>query len=318
MDFFTEIKKAPAMRYLLHGSEPFLVRAAKTALEKAVSETFDLIFLREQECENAPEEANTFSFSGKPKYMLLLEPFGNRETEEKLALLAKENNEFGLAAVTMAEADKRSPLYAALQQQAYFFAPLGEPDLEKWVKRELARTAVAAQPEVVSFFLEYVDTGMDNQYNELQKLISVCQGNITRADIENICVPARAYNIYKIADFIFAGNTAAALQATGEALVGEDALYLLFTIARQFRMAFYARQLEGKGLPPAAVQKALALRPFAEEQLRRQTRRLPEEALQKGLLLLSQADEALKTGKARPELTVHALIYQLSRVCGGK
>ncbi|HEY6061117.1 MAG TPA: hypothetical protein VIV10_11070, partial [Gemmatimonadales bacterium] len=88
--------------------------------------------------------------------------------------------------------------------------------------------------------------------------------------------------------------------------------YVLFMIARQFRLLMRASYLTARKRPLAAVQDALGVPPFVARKVLAQVTRFPPDAFQAIFRRMAEADLAVKTtGHAR--LALETLIAELCR-----
>lgn len=190
------------------------------------------------------------------------------------------------------------------------FEPLGEAELEKWVRTEIRGLDGQISEEAVGKLLEFVGSDLWRLDNEIKKLVSFKKKKkVESEDIELLVRPKIETDIFKTIDAMAQKNKKKALFLIHKHLEKGDApLYLLSMINFQFRNLLVVKDLMEKGKPYYAILKLVKLHPFVVKKSYQQAGRFSYLELKKIYQKIFRVDLDIKTGRLRPETALDMLI----------
>src|SRR5438552_19055596 len=131
-----------------------------------------------------------------------------------------------------------------------------------------------------------------------------------RADIEAAVSRVSETTIFMLVDAIGARQAGQALRHLTDILRAEAPPYVLFMIARQFRMLYRSSVLLAARKPLAMLQEALGAPPFVVRRIAEQAKNFSPVSFPRIFARLLEADRAIKTA-GHPQLALEMLIADL-------
>ena len=157
----------------------------------------------------------------------------NEEVKEFWLEKFRRASEENVVIFNESEVDKRGVLYKAVQKAGLVleFEYQSESDLITWVMRQALNAKVKMQKDCAAYLVGVVDPGLDNLTNELNKLLSYCDGEITRSDIDRVVSKAMGIKIFDLTEAIMKRDAATAMWVVNELRTSSESafgiLYLL-------------------------------------------------------------------------------------------
>jgi DNA polymerase-3 subunit delta len=147
---------------------------------------------------------------------------------------------------------------------------------------------------------------------ELEKLVAYVgeRSSITVRDVEAATSHLAESTIFMLVDAIGERRADAALRALAEILREEAPPYVLFMIARQFRMLLRTSTLVARRTTTPMLQQALGVPGFVARRYADQARNFPVSVFPPIFARLQEADYAVKT-TGLPRLALETLIVTL-------
>ncbi|MEK7216058.1 MAG: DNA polymerase III subunit delta, partial [Chloroflexota bacterium] len=214
-----------------------------------------------------------------------------------------------------------NPLRKALGSvaQERQFGPLRGAQLESWTEQRAAKMSARFAPGAIRDLLDLTGDNLRLLVSEIEKLsLYAADRPISRADVHEMVSMARETAIFALVDAVAEKQLSPALRALHRMLNdGSPPPYLLFMLARQFRLLLLARTLEPQGVSGAALQQRLGIRseyPFKKTVAQAKAYRVP--TLISVMERLLEADLAMKTGREEPELALELLVSDLCQGAG--
>ena len=224
---------------------------------------------------------------------------------------------------------------------------LSRDPMFKAVSKHLARLNKTISPEAFSLLRERCENDLGRVFEELEKLIPYIGGRdrIEEGDVDRVVPEAISSRIFELMDAIGGKDLSRALKALWQTLrSGEPPVKIHALITRQIRLIFQAKLIMRKGiirgdmrmmdykrfsetvyrnipdmaltfLPSSRQYNLLKQKPFPIFQALRLADNFTVEELERDMERLLEADVALKTGRASPELILEELVMDL---CGGR
>ncbi|WP_312071289.1 DNA polymerase III subunit delta, partial [Anaerotignum propionicum] len=184
-----------------------------------------------------------------------------------------------------------------------------------WLKKECAKNGVSIENSVIQFFLQTVESDMENIVRELQKLISYKgnQGSIEIEDVKEVTTPSLEAKVFDLVRAVAEEKPAKAISIYRNLLLLKESPYMVLSlITRQFRMIFTSSLLFEDGLSYVEIGQKLEIRDFAVKEYVRQAERFSKEEWKMALEDCLKTDLDIKTGRAAEEGAVELLIMKYS------
>jgi DNA polymerase III, delta subunit len=312
-EFFSAVKnKAFAPCYLFEGEEEYIKQSALAALRAAVLPE-GMESLNENVFENpAADELiaalETMPFMGDYRLVIakdcaFLSGKGREEDAEKLLKYLEDMPPTSLLVFYVrGTADGRKKLYQKLKTKNAIvtFAPLDDMELTRWVAQTLKPFGKVMTGDTCRYFTFTVGRDVALLKGELQKLCAH-QGEreeITKEDIDNVCIKSVECTVFELTDEIALGHTARAITLLNHLLKnGAERIGILQMILRQYRILYHLTLMMADGLSPQQIQKNLGIPPFAVDRARRQAAAYNARSLKKAVDLIMDTDFRIKSGK---------------------
>jgi len=310
--------------YLIFGEEAYLVRRYMDRLAAAVvpEDARDMNATRMEgktvTTTAIEDAAETLPFLNEHRLVIVkdsgLFDAGRKDESEKLAAYLPEAPEFTVLLFVEEKVDKRGRLYKTLDKIGYA-AEMKTPEereLAAWAGRRLQDAGLSISAGAAMHLLRTTAHNMEALHTETEKLITYKQqGEITTADIDDICTKALATRIFDLTDAIGAKDADKALGIYANMiLMKESPLMILSMMARQFRIILQCGYLASRKVPSAEAAKQIGVHPFVAKESMRQSARFTGATLKQALRDCLDTDVAIKTGGMEERLAVETLIVK--------
>ncbi|MDU4960730.1 MAG: DNA polymerase III subunit delta [Sporomusaceae bacterium] len=203
--------------------------------------------------------------------------------------------------------DKRRKLYKTVEKAGVIveLLPLKAREARDWILERFRQAQKTIAPEALTYLLTGISfmpqLSVGFLENEIDKILlhSGSRQRIDEADVKATLAGIPEVNIFAMIDAMSQKDSRLALRLLDDQLgVGEPPMRLLMLIARQVRALLYTKELAGQGSSARDIAKTLSLHPFIAEKMLGQARRFSPAGLKRILLMISDADRAIKTGRA--------------------
>jgi DNA polymerase-3 subunit delta len=313
----------PAHVYLLLGDEDLLIDQALAALlDQLVAPeerdlNLDVVRADEIEIEDLITLVDTLPFFGRRRAVVVkgADAWNAAEQEQVAAYLERgaPPSAFILVASSL---DRRRKLFTAVRKlgEIQEFPRLSIRQLPSWIVERVRKEGRRIDADAVEALVARVGPGLRQMSLELEKLFAYVESldRITRRDVEAAVSRLSESTIFMMVDAIGERRSGDALRYLDDILREDAPPYVLFMVARQFRMLMRASHLTAQRKPFAAVQEALGVPPFVARKIAAQVQHFPPQAFPGIFARLAEADRAVKTtGHSR--LALETLIVEL---CG--
>ncbi len=247
---------------------------------------------------------------------LLKHQKAGKERDELRAYLERVPDSCDLVFVENEDVDKRNSIFSYIKKidGVREFQPKEGAELLRWVIERARILGVTIENVAAQRLIEYIGNNSRSLVNELTKLASYVgrKGRITLSEIELLVNDGQEQNLFAFIDDLSMRRRSAALRAI-RALIdeGQAATYILFMIARQFRILLAVQDLAAQRLPADQIASQLGQRPFVVRKALEQMRAFnPEELVQIHDRLL-ELDRATKTGRMQAETALEVLVLEI-------
>lgn len=313
--------------YLFYGSETYLIKNYEKALMEAIlspgSEMMnhDIFEEKRASADTIMDASDTLPFLNDKRLITIKNSGffqkGNKEEGEKLLEYFSNLPESVCILFIEEKVEKNSRLYKAITKigEAVEFKTPTEKELTAWLKKECSKNGVSIENSVVQFFLQTVESDMENIIRELQKLISYKgnQGSIEMEDVRKVATPSLEAKVFDLVRAVAEEKPATAISIYRNLLLLKESPYMVLSlITRQFRMIFISSLLFEDGLTYVEIAQKLEIRDFAVKEYVRQAKRFSKEEWKRALEDCLKTDLDIKTGRSAEEGAVELLIMKYS------
>lgn len=188
-------------------------------------------------------------------------------------------------------------------------------ELDRWIRDRVRERGGEIQPEAVMELAAFVGSDLRLLDQEIEKLLTYLGSArpISRDDVRLLVSSAREASIFDLVDALGLRNRTKAVNTLHQLLDGgQSPVFLLFMIARQFRILSQVRELRAQGATLAQIQKALRLHRFVAEKASRQVGNFSASQLEAIHRRLLETDVSIKTGKTEAALALDLLVAELT------
>ena len=322
--------------YLFYGSERFLLHQTLALLVKAVApgaNPFNMQRLNGESIglDELLLDANTPPFFTAQKLIIVYNfPWfankkrnGNDDTSDKsdpaaddlLQYLANPAEGTVLAVLGGETVNRNKKLTKAIVKAGCVqeFAPLKGNAALLWLDEQLTEhgiNMVAAAKQQLLLNCEYNCTLINN---ELEKLaLYAGERVITVDDVQNIVSSNAAASVFNLADYVAAGNLAAATHALEQVTLNEVPESIIPRLADHFETLYIVKAMQRQGYTTKEIMTAAGKNhPFIIEKSGRQATKYSEAKLQKALQTLQTADRKIKSGVTDAMTAIETAIIQI-------
>ncbi|PIZ00214.1 DNA polymerase III subunit delta [bacterium (Candidatus Howlettbacteria) CG_4_10_14_0_8_um_filter_40_9] len=211
--------------------------------------------------------------------------------------------------------DKRTVLFKKLiKEKSEEFEKLQGYKLTKWIEDDVADKGGKISGKNAEKLASYVGDDLNQLENEIAKLVTFrSEGEISSEDIDLLVNSKLSGNIFNLVDAVGTGDYRKTAQYMHELLAqGENEIYILTMIVRQFRNLILIKDYEGK-LDKIGIAKEVGLHPFVVQKGMAQARKFSIQELKNMYEKLLDTDIAIKTGEKEPLLALDLLVKELCK-----
>ena len=313
--------------YLLLGEEDLLAdQALADLLDRLVpleerDLNLDVVRADEIEMTDLITLVDTLPFFGQRRAVVVKDADAwDAAAQEQLAAYLERGAPPSALILVAAALDRRRKLFNAVRKLGEIreFPRLSIRQLPSWVMERVRKEGRRIDPDAVEALVALVGPGLRQLSLELEKLFAYVESleRIMRRDVEAAVSRLSESTIFMMVDAIGERRAGDALRYLDDILRDEAPPYVLFMVARQFRLLMRASHLTARRKPFAAIQDALGVPPFVARKISAQVEHFPPDVFPGIFARLAEADRAVKTtGHAR--LALETLIVELCRPSAG-
>lgn len=188
--------------------------------------------------------------------------------------------------------------------------------LKKWIIKEVLEKGGEIKADAINMLVERVGSDLWQMNNELKKLASYDK-NITCESIKKFVKTKDDDNIFNLADAIGSKNKKLALRLLTEQIrLGVNINYILFMLARQYRLLLEAKDFLARDERANCRSLALALKihPFVAQKIYSQVKFYEMQGLKKIYKCLMNIDLKSKSTSSNIELLLDMLIVEVDGI----
>ncbi len=314
--------------YLLQGEEDLLIeQALEELLDRLIPPqdralNLDVVYADEVAISELITRVDTLPFFGPRRVVVVKGTDTWKPADQERFAIYLEQGPPPSALILVAEAlDRRRKLYTTARRvgEVREFPRLSAREVPTWVNKWVRDHKMRMDADAVDALIALVGTGLRQVGMELQKLVAYVgeRSSITVRDVEATASHLAESTIFMLVDAIGERRADGALRALSEILREEAPPYVLFMIARQFRMLLRTSTLLTRRTSVPMLQQTLGVPGFVARRYADQARNFPVAAFPPIFSRLQEADYAVKT-TGLPRLALETLIVSLCMSPSGR
>ncbi len=320
----------PARLYIFHGEEAFLLHHYFGRLREAVVEELTQEFnYHDFHSENFSMRDFAEAVEGLPlmaqRTMIRVDDVDifrlPEEERTKLAQVLADIPDYCTVVLTFEtvpwKPDKRQKkLWESLSGgEIVEFARQSQRDLVSWITRHFRAKGKTISPELCGYLVEITDGTMTSLSGEIEKIAAYSGADaIGRADIDAVTEPVPDAVVYRMTDFLAAGDYAQALLLLQQLLrMQEEPLGILGYIGSQFRRISAARVLLDHGRGSQELMKLCGCPDFVARKTMDMARRLRPEFCAAAAGLVMETDMKIKTSADDSQRLLELMLLLLAQ-----
>lgn len=198
------------------------------------------------------------------------------------------------------EADKRSVLYKAVAKNGLCveFSYMKDYEVASWVVREVQKAGKKISKDASEFLVSMCDPGIANVKNELTKLLSYCDDEIYKSDIDKAVAKPLSIAVFDITD--------ALMQKDGDTVMStilkmrdsnQSAFNILYLLHSAFDKMFYAKLLLDENFTYDMIARRLGLSDYGAKKYIAGAKNFSGAFLKESLCAIPEIDLAIKQGE---------------------
>ena len=311
--------------YLLYGEEAYLKEYYRdTIIEEAMKQTGNSLEVVTVEknisVSDLQELTDTFSMFHTAKVIIVRNSgwFKGNAAESVLEQFGFMTEDPGDNYVIFLEeaAAKNRKMYKAIEKNGVCVElPLQTGAYkEKWIAAQFAKKGMRVDGSVCRYMAENCEPDFMNLHQEIEKLclMKAPGENVTRQDVDAVCVKVLHSKIFALTDHITGKNAKGAFAVARDLMaMGEPVERIYFMVARYFRLMKQAKELVGSGESDNAA-TILKISPYEATQFVKNSSRFSLDVLKEAEAECLAYDVAMKNGEANLESALEILITKYS------
>ena len=304
--------------YLFHGEESYLKRQYKNRFIDAMvpeGDTMNFTYFEGKGIDIGAviEFADTLPFFSECRLIVLENSGLFKSGDNPLVEYIKDIPETTRIIFIENEVDKRSKMYKSVKTHGSIteLSHQGEATLKKWILSKVKKEDKEIHSDTIDYFLQKVGVDMDNIQNELEKLFvyGIDKSEISKVDIDQVCVPQIANQIFEMINAVARKNHTKALQLYYDLLaLKEPPMRILYLMTRQYRLMFQVKDLIRRGFGQKEIATRAGLPPFATRKYMEQGKGFTDETLLNIIKEGADLEERVKTGLLQDSMAVELFI----------
>lgn len=308
--------------YLLYGEEEYLKKQYRDRLRNAIAgdDTMNYSYF---DSDNASvkeiiDVCETLPFFAEKRLVVMENTGFLKSSNDEIADYIKHIPDYLVIVMVEKEVDKRNKVYKAVDSVGYVceMKPQTTATLEKWIAGLLAKDNLKISREACDLILDKTGAGMDYIKQEIEKLVSYCQGRevVTVEDVENVCSAQTTSHIFDMISAIANKKQQQALDLYYDLLeLKEPPMRILYLIVRQFNGILQVKDLMSRGVSGKDIAARIGVAPFVAGKYQAQAKYFEISTLLDALNECAKTEEAVKQGRLNDRLGVELIIIKYSK-----
>lgn len=308
--------------YLLYGEEEYLKKQYRDRLKNAIAGD-DTMNYSYYDSDNASvkdiiDVCETLPFFAQKRLVIMENTGFLKSSNDELADYIKHIPDYLVIVMVEKDVDKRNKVYKAVDSVGYVceMKPQTTATLEKWIAGLLAKDNLKISREACDLILDKTGAGMDYIRQEIEKLVSYCQGRnvVTAEDVEKVCATQTTSHIFDMISAIANKKQQQALDLYYDLLeLKEPPMRILYLIVRQFNGILQVKDLMSRDISGKEIASKIGAAPFVVGKYQAQAKYFEMNTLLDALNECAKTEEAVKQGRLNDRLGVELIIIKYSK-----
>lgn len=308
--------------YLLYGEEEYLKKQYRDRLKNAIAGD-DTMNYSYYDSDNASvkdiiDVCETLPFFAQKRLVIMENTGFLKSSNDELADYIKHIPDYLVVVMVEKDVDKRNKVYKAVDSVGYIceMKPQTTATLEKWIAGLLAKDNLKISREACDLILDKTGAGMDYIRQEIEKLVSYCQGRnvVTAEDVEKVCATQTTSHIFDMISAIANKKQQQALDLYYDLLeLKEPPMRILYLIVRQFNGILQVKDLMSRDISGKEIASKIGAAPFVVGKYQAQAKYFEMNTLLDALNECAKTEEAVKQGRLNDRLGVELIIIKYSK-----
>ncbi len=195
--------------------------------------------------------------------------------------------------------DKRNAVYKKLTSVgvAVEFEFMDDKDTVTWVERQVLNSKKKIAKDVAQYFVSVCDAGLSNIKNELDKLLSYCDTQIGKSDVDKIVSKSVNVRVFELTDHIMSKNSDGAMKILSDLkTIKEPAARLMYILSSTFDKMLYSALAVAEGKSYAQIAPIIKATPYIAQKYANSARSFGENYLVDRIIAAANIDLDIKNG----------------------
>lgn len=296
--------------YLFYGDELYIrdiyINKIRSVIPDDDLMEFNLISMdgRTMDRQSASDAIESFPMMSEQKLVIIRDSgIFKKAKEEDVAFwndMLKNLPDYCILLFVEDAVDKRSSLFKTISKTGTVaeFAFLKPYELTAWVQNEVLKAKKKMNKDVIEYFILVCQEGLINLNNELKKLFTFCDEEITKNDVQRVVSKSLNVRVFELSDCIMEKQNDKALKIlTDLKTVKESAFTILYLLNSMYDKMLLAQLMSKNGATTQEIERKLSLPPFVVKKYTTASRKFDTEFLKKQVMLVPELDLSIKQGK---------------------
>ncbi len=309
--------------YLFFGEELYLrdiyIEKIKAVIPDDDLREFNLITIdgREADFDEIQDAVESYPMMSEKKLVIIRDTGvfkkANEETNEFYSKIISNVPDFLVLLFIEDAVDKRSSLYKAVSKSGTVcnFEYLKPYELTAWVQGYVLKAKKKMSKEIIEYFISLSQPGLINLKNELDKLISSVETEITMSDVRNSIAKSLDIQVFDLSDAIMEGNKDKALMIlSGLKEAKENAFTIIYLLHSGFDKMLQSKLMLKEGMTNFDIEKKLGLPKFICKKYIDGAKAFKEDFLVERVVRTSELDLSIKQGEISDWDALYKYIFE--------
>ena len=296
--------------YLFFGEELYLrdiyIEKIKNVIPDDDLREFNLITIdgRETDFDEVTEAVESYPMMSEKKLVIIRDSGifkkANEETNDFYNRIITNVPDFLVLLFIEDAVDKRSSLYKSVSKSGTVcnFEFLKPYELTAWVQGYVLKAKKKMSKEIIEYFISVSQPGLINLKNELDKLISAVETEITLSDVKNSIAKSLDIQVFDLSDAIMEGDKDRAFSILSSLKESkENAFTIMYLLHSGFDKMLLSKLMLKEGMTNFDIEKKLGLPRFICKKYIDGAKAFKEDFLIKRVMRTPELDLSIKQGE---------------------
>lgn len=309
--------------YLFYGEELYIrdiyIDKIRAVVEDDGFEEFNLITLdgREMTLDAAADAIESYPMVSEKKLVIIRDSgIFKKAKEEEIDFWNNEIKnlpEYCVLLFIEDNIDKRSSVYKTISKTgtAVEFAYLKPYELAAWVQAEVLKAKKKMSKDTIEYFVSVCQEGIINLKNELDKLITAAEEEITLSLVKETVSKSLSVQVFELTDCIMEKNNDRVFKIlTDLKTMKESAFTVMYLLNSAFDKMLISKLMLEDGAPTRDIEAKLGLPQFIAKKYYSGARGFSVEFLTERIKRVPELDLAIKQGKITEWDALYKFVFE--------